>query len=80
MKLYNDFVSAVGYTPNEYIRRRRLSIALSLITASEKSMTEISHICGYSSQQSFCREIKAILGITASEYKKRQYAVFLSAI
>lgn len=76
MKLYNDFVSAVGYTPNEYIRRRRLSIALSLITASKKSMTEISHICGYSSQQSFCREIKAILGITASEYKKGNMQYF----
>jgi len=76
MKLYNDFVSAVGYTPNEYIRRRRLSIALSLITTSDISMTEISHACGYSSQQAFCREIKSILGITAKEYKKGNMQYF----
>lgn len=70
MSIYRSFMGAVGYTPAEYLRRRRLSVALSRIRLSEWSDAEIAYACGYSSQQAMCREIKTMLGTTAGEYRK----------
>ncbi len=70
MQIYRSFISIVGYTPGEYLKRRRLSVALSRIRASEWNDAEIAYACGYSSQQAMCREIKSMLGMTAGEYRK----------
>lgn len=70
MQIYRSFMGAVGYTPAEYLKRRRLSVALARIRLSEWSDAEIAYACGYSSQQAMCREIKTMLGMTAGEYRK----------
>lgn len=70
MQIYRQFLCQVGYTPAEYLKRRRLSIALARIRSSEWSDAEIAYDCGYSSQQSMCREIKSQLGMTATEYRQ----------
>ena len=41
-KLYYDFYSASGHSVNEYIRKRRLSNALSLIKVSDMGFEEIA--------------------------------------
>lgn len=70
MQIYRSFMVAVGYTPAEYLKRRRLSVALSRIRLSEWSDADIAYSCGYSSQQAMCREIRNMIGMTASEYRK----------
>lgn len=69
-KLYKDFYSVCGHTVKEYIRKRRLSNALSLIKTSDLGFADIAFQCGYSSHQALCRAVKQNLGVTLSEYKK----------
>ena len=77
MQLYRDFYSATGYSLHEYLRRRRLSKALALIKASGSNLAGLAYDCGYSSQQALCRDIKDILGITATQYRDSpDYYVF----
>lgn len=68
-KLYKDFYSVCGHTVKEYIRKRRLSNALSLTKTSTMGFADIAFQCGYSSQQALCRAVKQNLGVTLSEYK-----------
>ncbi len=68
-QLYRDFYNLTGHSVKEYIRKRRLSNALALIKASEFSLADIAYQCGYSSQQTFCRVVKQVLGMTPLEYK-----------
>ncbi len=68
-QLYRDFYSFTGHSVNEYIRKRKLSKALSLLKYSEISVTDIAFLCGYSSGQALCRDIKLLLNITPTEYR-----------
>lgn len=69
-KLYRDFCTYTGHSINEYIRKNRLSKALTLIKASDLSLVEIAYGCGYSSQQALCREVKNYTSMTPLEYKE----------
>jgi AraC-like DNA-binding protein/DNA gyrase inhibitor GyrI len=69
MQLYRDFYSLTGHSVKEYIRKRRLSNALAMVKFSEKSLVDIAYEYGYSSQQAFCKCVKAATGLTPMEYK-----------
>lgn len=79
-QFYRDFYSLTGHTINEYIRKRRLSRALSLLRYSNMSMVDISCLCGYSSQAALCQVIKYYLGMTATEYKNSTYEYYFPVI
>lgn len=79
MQLHRDFYNLTGYSAGEYMRRLRLSDALCRIKASDSPLADIAYSCGYSSQQALCREIKSLLGMTATEYRKGSEYYFLSA-
>lgn len=68
-QLYRDFYSLTGHSVKEYIRKRRLSNALTLIKTSDFPLPDIAYQCGYSSQQAMCRAVKQTLGLTPLEYK-----------
>ncbi|MEO3947805.1 helix-turn-helix domain-containing protein [Gorillibacterium sp. CAU 1737] len=69
MQLYRDFYQMTGHSVKEYIRKRRLSKALSLVKHSALSLSAIAYECGYSSQQAFCRSVKAVTGLSPLAYK-----------
>lgn len=79
MQLHRDFLNRYGYTVNEYLRRRRLSGALALIRTTALSLSDIAYACGYSSQQAMSRDIRAILGMTATEYRQGDAYYYLAA-
>lgn len=68
-KLYRSFYNLTGHSVKEYIRKRRLSNALSLIKTSDMGLADIAFQCGYSSHQALCRAVKQSLNLTPSEYK-----------
>lgn len=70
MQLYRDFYAHTGHSVKEYIRKRRLSNALSLIRCSDMPLAEIAYTCGYSSQQALCKCVKAAVSMTPLEYKR----------
>lgn len=69
VQLYRDFYNITGHSVKEYIRRRRLSNALALVKHSELNLVDIAYECGYSSQQVFCKSVKAAIKQTPLEYK-----------
>ena len=75
-QLYYEFYSVTGHTMGEYIRRRRLSMALALIKTSQLSMTDIACQCGFSSQQAMGRAVRQAVGMTPSAYKTSEVYYF----
>ena len=71
-QMYRDFFSATGYTINEYVRKRRLSDTLLKLKDTKLNISETARQCGYSSQQSFCREVKEITGVSALRLKNSE--------
>ena len=47
----------------------RVDLAIDYMWRTDKSLTEISNICGFGSQQSFNRQFKALIGRTPSEHR-----------
>lgn len=67
------FISGVSLSG--YIRRRRLTLAVSDLTESSKSVSEIANKYGYDSPDSFTRSFKSWHGVTPSEVQKGDYSV-----
>ena len=65
------FKGVVGETPNQFIRRRRVEKAASMLTGNPtKSITEIAFDCGFSGSATFARFFKETFGVSASEWRK----------
>lgn len=63
------FKSMQCETLNEFIKRQRLERALYLMShASDRSLTEIAHECGFSSASDFSRSFKNRFGAAPSEF------------
>lgn len=76
MQLYRDFYTYTGHSVKEYIRKRRLSGALSLIKYSDMPHAEIAYTCGYSSQQALCKCVKQATAMTPLEYQKSEISYY----
>jgi AraC-like DNA-binding protein len=75
-QLYRDFYSEAGHSVKEYIRKRRLTRALALVKSSDMPLAAVAAECGYSSQQAFCKSVKAALGMTPLAYKNSDHIYF----
>ncbi|MDF2803276.1 MAG: hypothetical protein K0S61_3179 [Anaerocolumna sp.] len=71
-QLYRDFYSYTGHSINEYIRKRRISKALSLIKHSNLAIADIAYLCGYSSQQALCKSVKLSILMTPTQYRNNK--------
>ena len=72
MQIYRSFIGPVGYTPAEYLKRRRLSVALSRIRSSEWSLADIAYACGFSDQAHYTKTFEKTMGITPLKYRKEK--------
>lgn len=70
VQLYRVFYSRTGHPVKEYVRRRRLTNALARLRHSGEPLAEIALEWGFSSQQAFCRAVKAATGRTPLEYRQ----------
>ncbi|MCL2285470.1 MAG: AraC family transcriptional regulator [Firmicutes bacterium] len=64
------FSYLAGMTLNEYIRKRRLSIAASLLQTSEEKIIDISLRCGYESPDAFSKAFQAMYCVSPSVLRK----------
>lgn len=65
------FKSELGFNPGAYISRCKLEEAKSLLTFTEKSLTEISNYLCYSSQAHFQTAFKKKYGMTPRQYRNK---------
>lgn len=64
------FQSIVGIPVNDYIRKRKLSIAAGEIIDSDKKIVDIAVEYGFNSHETFSRAFKRIFDITPNAYRK----------
>ena len=69
--LTHTFKKATGYSVMEYVIRRRIGYAETLLISSDFSVTEIAIMCGYDNISHFQTTFKRIAGITPLQFRKR---------
>lgn len=69
--LYRNFHAHFGCTINEYITKRRLEYALSLLGTTKISIEEIARTVGFSGATQFGKLFKKEYGVTPLKYRKQ---------
>lgn len=64
------FKKYMGVSPIQYLKRRRIGEAESLLISTDESITNIAIKCGYGSANNFNRVFLKLLGISPSVYRK----------
>lgn len=65
------FQSALGVSPLEYLRRRRVEAAVTQLRRSDDSVQEIGKRCGFESPSYFGKVFRQYLGLSPREYRIR---------
>jgi len=66
------FTAFMEETPDDYVRRLRLEKAASrLIQRRDLDVTEIGHLCGFSTSALFSRNFRKYYGLSPSEFRSR---------
>ncbi|WP_141505451.1 AraC family transcriptional regulator [Paenibacillus luteus] len=68
---YTDFKRTVGVTPNQFIHRMRMQIAMHLLQTTGKTVTDIAFECGYHSVHYFNKHFKQYRSVSPREYRSR---------
>lgn len=58
-----------GLTLTEYIVRKRISRAMEYLKATDKTVLEISGLCGFNNSANFNKMFKKVTGITPTQYR-----------
>lgn len=69
--LIHVFKRFSGYSPKQYIIRRRVGEAQSLLLNTDMDVTTIAGLVGYESVNNFHRVFKMVVGIPPTQYKNR---------
>ena len=68
---YNMFLRSTGQTPHEYLLTKRINNAKLLLTATDKTFSEIAYDSGFSSQTYMTYVFKKKTSYTPMQYKKK---------
>lgn len=63
------FKKYMGMNPSEYIAKKRVNRAIELLRASNKTVLEISGLCGFNNTASFNRTFRRIVGKVPSSFR-----------
>lgn len=66
------FHKSVGCTPFDYLMEYRIKRSISLLLESEKSITEIAYMCGFSDTSYYCKVFKNKKGISPTKFRSLQ--------
>lgn len=64
------FPNYFGCTLSEYVRKIRIVRSLDLLKTTSLSLSEISHLCGFSDQSHFFRTFKHLTGFNPKTFRK----------
>lgn len=65
-----------GFNFFSFVEALRMAKARELLTTTRDSVKAIASACGYSSDTSFCRAFKRVVGVSASQYRKAESKSF----
>lgn len=70
--LAKRFKKEVGTSITEYIRQTKIEEAKMLLLHSDKTLTEVSNLLGFSTQSQFIVSFKRVIGKTPNEFRKER--------
>ena len=71
-QLFRKLKAANGQTPKELIDDRRMALAATLLTTTDRTVSDIAWTCGFSDASNFRRTFVRKYGVTPTEYRERQ--------
>ena len=69
--LAREFKKQTGLTIQQYLRTRRLELAMLALRSSEDSVLDICHRLGFGSQSYFTEQFRKAFGMTPTEYRRK---------
>jgi AraC family transcriptional regulator len=69
------FSFLAGMPLGEYIRRRRLSLAATLLQSNEKKVIDVALSLGYETPEAFSKAFQAMHGVSPSQVKKQMLSL-----
>jgi len=69
--LIRTFRTAFGETPHRYLQRRRVERAMSLLRTTDRPVTEICMVVGFTSLGTFGRTFTGVVGESPSRFRAR---------
>jgi AraC-like DNA-binding protein len=73
-QLERKFKTYFGMGPQRFLIRTRLLAACRRLSETDQSLAEITFACGFSTQSAFAQYFRSCLGMTPSEFRRRQFA------
>lgn len=70
-----QFKKKIGYTPHHYVLIARIGTAAHLLRGTGLPIKEVAHICGFSSEGSFCNAFKNLSGQWPAIFRGKQSRV-----
>ena len=67
------FKLCIGIGMQQYVEKRRIEAAKSLLVIGDFNIYQIARTVGYTHSETFCRAFKRVEGCTASQYTASQY-------
>ena len=68
--LHRKMKQMMGTSPIEFLREARIRKAAKMLTTTEKNVSEIAYLCGFSDPKYFSKCFKTTFGQTPTEYKQ----------
>jgi AraC-like DNA-binding protein len=65
------FRATFGETPHRYLQRRRIERAMFLLRTTRASVTDVCLDVGFNSLGTFSRTFRDVVGVTPSEFRRR---------
>lgn len=65
------FKKITGYSPGNYILRRRIALATTLLLKENLSINDVCGLCGFNDRSYFTFQFRKITGLSPREYRKK---------
>ena len=69
-QLFRAFKTSVGVTPCDYIARRRIELACTMINTTGSALSEVAVACGLCDQPHLCKQFRRVVGMSPSAWRR----------
>ena len=76
--LHRKMKQMMGTSPMEFLREARIRKAAKMLTTTEKNVSEVAYLCGFSDPKYFSKCFKTTFGQTPTDYKQTRGGLFIT--
>jgi AraC family transcriptional regulator len=79
-QMFRAFKVSVGISPYQYITRRRMELACTLMRTTQEPLSQVAVACGLCDQSHFCRVFRRMIGMKPSDWRRSTHGAVKSEI